>query len=291
MILTSYSHIDLRKHDVHDVAAVLRIFFRDLPEPLIPFSLYEPLLSIQRDENLTLDQRLRAIKGIIDKIPPVHSNVLNYLIKFLLDVEEYSDINKMTVKNIAIVFGPNIIKPKVETVQNALEMPLLNGIIQLFLEHAHEFWGIVKHKKTRPQSIIFVGTDLTKLARSEESISALNSVRALSRQTPGCGDEKIKRTSKTIPSRFSHYVSKSSESVKQQSPNGKMRVDRANSDLVQELLNRQIGNNEATNETDANVRRNSDTIPGLKDKIEAMQKDDSVMYTIIRKRKKKRKRV
>jgi hypothetical protein len=46
--LKSYSSIDLHDADPHDIARILRIFLRDLPEPVIPFDLYEPLVSIQR---------------------------------------------------------------------------------------------------------------------------------------------------------------------------------------------------------------------------------------------------
>ena len=32
---------------VHDVATILKEFFRDLPEPLLPREVYQPLLAIQ----------------------------------------------------------------------------------------------------------------------------------------------------------------------------------------------------------------------------------------------------
>jgi len=46
--LKNYSSVDLSEADPHDIARILRIFLRDLPEPVIPFDLYEPLVSIQR---------------------------------------------------------------------------------------------------------------------------------------------------------------------------------------------------------------------------------------------------
>ena len=211
--LTSYDHIDLSKYNVHDVAAVLRIFFREMPEPVIPFDMYEPLLEIQRDASIPLDERIQRIKNVLVNLPPAHVPMLRYLVQFLQDVEEQSEYNKMTVsyvsplfclllltiassRNLAIVFGPNIIKPKVETVQNALEMPLLQGIIQLLIEHSDAFWDSqkvkVKHNKEggareRPLSVIFVGTDLTALLLNEAKEEAeMGNFHSLARSSPGC---------------------------------------------------------------------------------------------------------
>ena len=50
--MESYEEIDLMTEDPHDVAAVLRIFMRELPEPVIPFALYDPLIAVQRKLHL-----------------------------------------------------------------------------------------------------------------------------------------------------------------------------------------------------------------------------------------------
>jgi hypothetical protein len=83
--------------DVHDVAAVLRLYFRELPSPVIPFSFYEPLMEIQRNKSLSREERVESIKRIILEIPPLNLPLLKYLIQFLHNVEEYSYVNRMTV--------------------------------------------------------------------------------------------------------------------------------------------------------------------------------------------------
>lgn len=75
----------------------------------------------------------------------------------------------------AIVFGPNIVRPEVETVENALEMPLLQGIIQILLEHTDVIWkGTTFTKRQsvrmdRPFSVLFVGKDLTPTLQKDSS--------------------------------------------------------------------------------------------------------------------------
>jgi len=166
--LKSFDSIRLVDLDVHDVAAVLRVYFRELPVPVIPFEFYEPLMNVQRNADLSIDDRVQAIKKIIVTLPPTNTALLKYLVRFLQEVEAYSHINKMTVSNLAIVFGPNIVRAKVETVQCALEMPLLQGIIQILIEHSKILWGInppESVRTSRPLSTLFVGKDLQQLSQ------------------------------------------------------------------------------------------------------------------------------
>lgn len=59
--------------------------------------MYEPLLTIQRDASIPFDDRIRAIKKILLSLPPIHLNILKYLINFLQKVEDQAEFNKMTV--------------------------------------------------------------------------------------------------------------------------------------------------------------------------------------------------
>ena len=95
--LKSYDSIQLASYNVHDVAAVLRVFFREMPEPVIPFEMYEPLMEVQRNVDLPIDSRVRAIKDIILGLSPSNAALLRFLVKFLQDIEEHSNVNKMTV--------------------------------------------------------------------------------------------------------------------------------------------------------------------------------------------------
>merc|ERR1712137_1209768 len=172
--LKNYDSIALSSHKIHDIAAVLRIFFREMPEPVIPFEMYEPLMEVQRNADLERNKRVEAIRRIILGLSPSSTALLCYLIGFLQDIEEHSAVNKMTVSNLAIVFGPNVIRPRVQTVQCALEMPLLQGILQILIEHSEDIWGEkpkerAHHKnRARPFSTLYVGKELCAISPGEE---------------------------------------------------------------------------------------------------------------------------
>jgi len=97
-----FKDVDLSKQNPHDVAEVLRGFFRDLPEPVIPFHLYEPLVKIQKDASLQLEDRIEELKSVIIRVPIIRMPLLKHLVKFLQDVEGHSETNKMTVAFVLI---------------------------------------------------------------------------------------------------------------------------------------------------------------------------------------------
>ncbi len=57
-------------------------------------------------------QKQEALWIVIQKLPKQHFENLRYLIKFLKDLSSHQDVNKMSVANIAIVIGPNLLWPQ-----------------------------------------------------------------------------------------------------------------------------------------------------------------------------------
>ncbi|XP_019381382.1 PREDICTED: rho GTPase-activating protein 24 isoform X3 [Gavialis gangeticus] len=100
--------------DVHTVASLLKLYLRELPEPVIPYAKYEDFLScaklLSKEEETGLKELVKQVKSL----PPVNFSLLKYICRFLDEVQSYSGVNKMSVQNLATVFGPNILRPKVE---------------------------------------------------------------------------------------------------------------------------------------------------------------------------------
>ncbi|XP_010852717.1 PREDICTED: rho GTPase-activating protein 22 isoform X4 [Bison bison bison] len=100
--------------DVHTVASLLKLYLRELPEPVVPFARYEDFLNCA--QLLTKDEgegTLELAKQV-SSLPLVNYNLLRYICKFLDEVQSHSDVNKMSVQNLATVFGPNILRPQRE---------------------------------------------------------------------------------------------------------------------------------------------------------------------------------
>ncbi|XP_044750747.1 SH3 domain-binding protein 1-like [Coccinella septempunctata] len=91
--------------DVHVIASVLKLYLRELPEPLLTYSLYnEWMLIMNQPEN----QRVDYVKKILNKLPKENMENLTYLIQFLAKLS-HNTVNKMSSSNIAIVMSPNLL--------------------------------------------------------------------------------------------------------------------------------------------------------------------------------------
>ncbi|KAM3591897.1 uncharacterized protein V6R79_009218 [Siganus canaliculatus] len=100
--------------DVHTVASLLKLYLRELPEPVIPFSKYEDFLTcaqlLAKDE----EEGVQELGRQVSMLPLPNYNLLKYICKFLDEVQSHCNENKMSVQNLATVFGPNILRPKME---------------------------------------------------------------------------------------------------------------------------------------------------------------------------------
>lgn len=129
----------------HDVATVLKQFFRELPQPLIPFGLYAPLIAaidlLGDSDTDGLVQRFRSIFASEEATSkPAHLLTLRFLLEFLKNVATYSSVSMMTPHNLAIVFAPNILRPLVENMESSLQTPLANGVVETLIERYEEIF-------------------------------------------------------------------------------------------------------------------------------------------------------
>ncbi len=90
--------------DVNTSASLLKLYFRELSDPLFPFSTYPQFMAAARTENY--DDRLGMIKDLVQQTLPLeHYTVLEFLVRHLKKVQQESEENKMDASNLAIVFG------------------------------------------------------------------------------------------------------------------------------------------------------------------------------------------
>jgi Rho-type GTPase-activating protein 1/2 len=96
--------------DIHAITSGLKQYFRKLPIPLITFDVYDKLLDTTTIENR--DEKVAAMREAVKALPPVHYEVLEYLMRHLDRVVELKEENLMTSTNIAVVFAPTIMRPE-----------------------------------------------------------------------------------------------------------------------------------------------------------------------------------
>nr|XP_057926489.1 rho GTPase-activating protein 25 isoform X2 [Doryrhamphus excisus] len=100
--------------DVHTVASLFKLYLRDLPEPVIPWTQYQNFLDCTNLLDSNKDEGQEMLEKQISLLPPVNYNLLSYICRFLFEVQLNSKVNKMSVENLATVMGINLLKPQIQ---------------------------------------------------------------------------------------------------------------------------------------------------------------------------------
>ncbi|KAL1232349.1 GTPase-activating protein [Trichinella spiralis] len=131
---------DIRWRDVNVVSSLLKAFFRKLPDPLLTSALYRDFIEANRIESL--ESRLKVFRELIFKLPKHNFETLKFLLQHLKRVVAHSSVNKMEVKNLALMFGPSLVRPSGENmVTMVTHMSDQCKIVELLLSHSDWIFG------------------------------------------------------------------------------------------------------------------------------------------------------
>ncbi|XP_036410003.1 rho GTPase-activating protein 45 [Megalops cyprinoides] len=128
--------VELSQASPHDISNVLKLYLRQLPEPIMPFRMYNELMGVAKEslqaesgeggeavkgaelvdngpdtdpEVLTLVDNLREL---VKDLPKANVATLRYIICHLRRIAELEQDNKMSPSNLGIVFGPTLMRPR-----------------------------------------------------------------------------------------------------------------------------------------------------------------------------------
>nr|XP_060640908.1 rho GTPase-activating protein 45 isoform X2 [Anolis sagrei ordinatus] len=122
--------VELSQASPHDISNVLKLYLRQLPEPILPFRMYNALMglakeSLQGGKNaaemvnkgpetdpavLALVSKLREL--LAKELPAENRATLRFLVQHLRRIVAAEGENKMTPGNLGIVFGPTLMRPR-----------------------------------------------------------------------------------------------------------------------------------------------------------------------------------
>ncbi|KAJ6667353.1 hypothetical protein lerEdw1_017331 [Lerista edwardsae] len=128
-----------------DVAGLLKQFFRELPEPVLPSDLHEALIKAQQ---LGPEERDSATLLLSCLMSDGTIETLRYFFKFLQKVSLRSTENKMNSSNLAVIFAPNLFQlseaDKIST-QIDKKLHLQAAVVQTLVDHAEDIGNVPKY--------------------------------------------------------------------------------------------------------------------------------------------------
>ncbi|KAH0625758.1 hypothetical protein JD844_033978 [Phrynosoma platyrhinos] len=128
--------VELSQASPHDISNVLKLYLRQLPEPILPFRMYNSLMGLAKESLQGGSEGGKATKSVaemVDKgaetekavlvlvsklrellkeLPPENLATIKFIVQHLKRIVEVEQENKMTSGNLGIVFGPTLMRPR-----------------------------------------------------------------------------------------------------------------------------------------------------------------------------------
>jgi RalA-binding protein 1 len=113
-------------YDIHAVASLLKLYLRELPTTILTRDLHMEFMATT--EMKDRQEKMAALNELAQRLPLANATLLQYLISFLIKIINNADMNKMTVRNVGIVFSPTLNIPA--------------PVFALFLQNYEPIFGI-----------------------------------------------------------------------------------------------------------------------------------------------------
>ncbi|KAJ3600813.1 hypothetical protein NHX12_031788, partial [Muraenolepis orangiensis] len=124
--------------EVHVVTGALKLFLRELPEPLFPFASFDKFIAAIQETDYS--QKVSFIKDLIGCLPLPNHDTMARLFRHLLKVIEHGEFNRMSVPSVSIVFGPTLLRPQIESPNFTVHMVFQTRIVELILNEFHKLF-------------------------------------------------------------------------------------------------------------------------------------------------------
>lgn len=99
----------VKEVDIHSVTGLLKLFLRELPEALFTDELYPRFFEAYSAADP--EYRKTTILKLFSSLPQLNQSIIAYLLEHLVKVHQMEHQNKMSLHNLATVFGPTLIRP------------------------------------------------------------------------------------------------------------------------------------------------------------------------------------
>ncbi|SPO22640.1 related to BEM3 - GTPase-activating protein [Ustilago trichophora] len=93
-------------YDPHAIAGLLKTFLRELPTSVLTRELHMDFMRINELQDRV--ERVNELGHLVSQLPLANYSLLRTLCSHLIKIIEHSDVNKMTMRNVGIVFSPTL---------------------------------------------------------------------------------------------------------------------------------------------------------------------------------------
>ncbi|XP_076675100.1 rho GTPase activating protein at 1A isoform X1 [Andrena cerasifolii] len=141
----------LKEVDVHSVTGVLKLYLREMPEALFTDALYPSFLEAFQTSELS---KAKALRSVYESLPAVNRAVIDFLLAHLIRVNKHETQNKMSLHNLATVFGPTLLRPGTNSRSDAKSRdPLAAGTVDVMAQAGILYCFLQRQMQQNNQSL------------------------------------------------------------------------------------------------------------------------------------------
>uniref|UniRef100_A0A8D1P5J6 Rho GTPase activating protein 30 n=1 Tax=Sus scrofa TaxID=9823 RepID=A0A8D1P5J6_PIG len=136
---------DVYLQDIHCVSSLCKAYFRELPDPLLTYRLYDKFaeaVAVQLEP-----ERLVKILEVLRELPVANYRTLEFLMRHLVHMASFSAQTNMHARNLAIVWAPNLLRSKdIEAsgfngTAAFMEVRVQSIVVEFILTHVDQLFG------------------------------------------------------------------------------------------------------------------------------------------------------
>uniref|UniRef100_A0A4W3JXU3 Rho GTPase-activating protein 23 n=1 Tax=Callorhinchus milii TaxID=7868 RepID=A0A4W3JXU3_CALMI len=153
--------------DLNVISSLLKLFFRKLPEPLFTDDKYGDFIEANRLEDSA--ERLQTFKKLLRNLPEHYYETLKFLTGHLKTVADHSEKNKMEPRNLALVFGPTLVRTSEDNmIDMVTHMQDRYKIIETLIQHYEWFFS---EDQDKDEEVSYGNTDLQPVPNIDHLLS------------------------------------------------------------------------------------------------------------------------
>uniref|UniRef100_A0A8D0G9A7 Rho GTPase-activating protein 29 n=1 Tax=Sphenodon punctatus TaxID=8508 RepID=A0A8D0G9A7_SPHPU len=186
--------VELSELYAHDISNVLKLYLRQLPEPLILFRLYNEFIGLAKESQnvnekldvkhssprskkrqsvcIELNRIIIKMKDLLRQLPVPNYNTLQFLTGHLHRVTEQLDENKMSASNLGIIFGPTLIRPRqtdaTVSLSSLVDYPYQARVVELLITHYEKIFDVSLQPLSTPSQSEENATPVKSALATEE---------------------------------------------------------------------------------------------------------------------------
>eukprot|EP01102_Stenamoeba_stenopodia_P022646 TRINITY_DN9523_c0_g2_i2.p1 TRINITY_DN9523_c0_g2~~TRINITY_DN9523_c0_g2_i2.p1 ORF type:complete len:516 (+),score=110.47 TRINITY_DN9523_c0_g2_i2:570-2117(+) len=167
------------------------MYLRELPEPLLSYALYHQFVSATSFSQSP--GYVEYISNLVSKLPTHNKALLEILLLFFAKVAQHSNQNKLSSSHLAVVFGPILLRPEVETIESANNTPKVVAVTKFMIDKFDQVF-------MKQQTSLDEKNDLVAQFLNPQMQSLVFFEQLLSKTTNGDAQKTIAQMKETIDS-------------------------------------------------------------------------------------------